>query len=305
MLRLVAAAVAAVLLPVVSGCASTLPRGAGGTLRLSLGPVDLPAELSAHGHDHGALPSAGERFTFPEDGWVTSFVPRMRDAAGAPAPGKLLHHVVLGDLDHADPLCAAGGHGHDFRFLVAAGGELTRVELPEGYGVAVEADTTYVAGGVFGNPLGADREDIFFEADLGFVPRSSGKTLTTAVAVWIDVIESCPQDGYSVRGGADDTRRRTFRFPFAGRVVLAGGHLHEGGRVLRITDVATGEDLVRFVPELDAEGHLAAIPAVRFDEPIPVSPETEYAIESAYSNGGRHDIMAMGIVMAFVVPEAP
>jgi len=290
-----------------TGCASTLQQTRPGELELRVGPIDLPATKAGgeHAHAHAELPQDYRLFRFPESGWITSFRPSMLDGTGAEVPGKLLHHVVIGDHDRADFLCDASAHGHDFRFMLASGGELTAFELPDGFGIPADADTKYVAGGVFANTLGRDYEDVSFRAALGFVPRSAGRTLQPAVPVWIDAIASCPEDGYRVPGGKRDVKTRAFSFPFSGTLLLAGGHLHDEGVSLRIFRKDTGEDLVRFEPTYSKRRVIESIPVARFERSVHIDAGVTYVVESVYDNSMPHDVTAMGIVVAFVAPDQP
>lgn len=301
----------AVLLAVLmaSACASTLQETRPGELGLTVGPLDLPAAKGggehAHAHAHASLPQDFRLFRFPEDGWVTSFHPAMVDEAGTAVPGKLLHHVVIGDHDQADFLCEISDHGHEFRFMLASGGELTVLELPDGFGIPVDRDTMYVAGGVFANNTDRDYPGVSFRGTLGFEAKSSGRVLRPAVPVWIDVIPTCPEDGYMVPGSQRDVKTRPFRFPFAGELLLAAGHLHDEGVSLRVFRKDTGEELARFDPTYREAKIIQSMPLVRFDPPVRIDPAVDYVVESIYDNSMPHMVTAMGIAVAFVAPDDP
>lgn len=297
------------LVPLTAGCATTVAstrQDGPGEVTLEVGPVDVPAAPQG-AHAHADLPQDYRLFQFEQAGWVTSFRPAMQDAGGKPAPGRLLHHVVVGDQERADFLCEMEGHGHSFRFMLASGGELTPIELPEGYGIPVDAETKHLAAGMFGNPLGTDFEDVSFAGTLGFVPAAAGTALKPAVPVWIDVVPTCPQDGYRVDAGERDVKTREFRFPFAGTLLLAAGHLHDQGVSLRVFRKETGADLLRFEPKYAEGRRIESIAPQRPEQgTVRVEPGVTYVLESTYDNSGaNHPATAMGIVVAFVSPDRP
>jgi hypothetical protein len=59
-------------------------------------------------------------------------------------------------------------------------------------------------------------------------------------------------------------RTLEFTLPLTGRMLAAGGHLHDYATELRLEEVATGRVLVRLVPSRDADGHVRAVPQKLF-----------------------------------------
>lgn len=295
------ALLALVLVGLVAACATTLrPSGTRGELVLELGPVDLPASSSTGAHDHAAMTEEHARYRVEQAGWITSFAPSMIHGNGSAAPGRLLHHVAIGAPGLSDFLC--GEHPHAMpRLMLAAGGEQTRFEIPTGFGIPVDAGQKLVAFGMFANHVGPRQEHVSFAARIGFVARANGP-LKPVIPVWIDVDETCPEDGYEVPRG-HHVRRREFHFPFSGTLRIAGGHMHDGGRLLRIYDQTRGVDLLRYEPRYDAEGSIAAIPIV--ETALTISAETRYVVEATYDNRGHGPLRGMGIVVAFVEPDHP
>jgi hypothetical protein len=294
------AALAAVVLTTLGACATTLrPTSPRGELELRLGPVDLPPSPAGEEHSHAKMSEVKGRYRVAQAGWITSFVPSMVHADGSAAPGKLLHHVAVAALHQSDFLCTE--HPHKMpRLIMAAGGEQTSVEIPEGFGIPVDAGQELAAFGMFANHLGEPHEDVSFLARMGFIASGSG-TLRAVVPVWIDVDETCPEEGYEV-GAGEHVRQRTFRFPFSGTLRYAGGHMHDGGQLLRIFEKDSGRELVLHAPVYDEQGTIASIPV--YDEPDgrPVSTETDFVIEATYRNPGHHALRGMGLVVALVEP---
>lgn len=291
--------ISAAIAIVFTACATTLtPRK--GELVASVGPVDLPA---AHGdHGHGDMTEKVARWRVAETGFITSLRPAMEDAEGNPLPGELLHHVAIGERSRADFLCTE--HPHRMPHLIlAAGGEMTQVDMPEGFGIHVERGTKLVAMGMFAPSARGSIENARFVARMDFSSARSGDALQPIVPVWIDVLASCPEDGYPIGQDGRDMKTREFSFPFAGELHLAGGHMHDGGRSLVITRVSDGRVLASFEPKYDGD-RIAAIPLVHFTPAVRVEPGERYRLQAIYAARPSHGGRAMGIVVAFVAPDA-
>lgn len=132
------------LMLVLSACATTLAPVAG-ELVASVGPVDLPA--ASAGHSHADMTEKLGRWRVAEAGWITSFTPGMADGDGNALAPELLHHVAIADRGRRDPLCTEHPHRMP-QLLLAAGAEMTRVELPEGYGIPVGKGAKLVGMGM-------------------------------------------------------------------------------------------------------------------------------------------------------------
>jgi hypothetical protein len=283
-------------------CVSALKKDSTGDLELSIGPVELVSENNQNTHhNHSDLPFNYIEFKFPEDGWVTHFEPVLSNEDKV-VPGALLHHIILGDHDRKSPLCNSKETNHDFHFLFASGAELTPIVLPNGYGIPVNSDTTYTAGGVFAPLPGESYSNVKFKASIGFKPRSGKSLLKPILPVWIDVQTNCSQNGYIVASNKPDVRRREFKFPFSGKLFLGVGHLHKSGKELKIYERDSGDILMLFNPQY-RDNYLDKIAPVLFEDGIRIEKDTTYVIESSYDSDMPHDISAMGIVMAFVSPD--
>jgi hypothetical protein len=217
-------------------------------------------------------------------------------------PGEALHHVVVGDHDRRSPICDTSGSGHNFNFLFASGGEQTQIKFPRGYGVPVDAETTYTAGGVFSPTTERSYKDVQFKASIGFTARSSGKVLKPLLPIWIDVVHTCPEDGYIINSNDTNKKVRDFRFPFNGKIVFGAGHLHKYGIKLKVYNKKTGETIFEFKPEKTAE-ETTKINPVFFEDGIKINTDTVYTIEAEYTNPTPYPISAMGIALVFVSPE--
>lgn len=266
-------------------------------LALRIGPLNLAAHAHAHAHASDSSHTLTyDTFTVPRDGWITGFLPRMRYADGSEAPTQFLHHIVIAKRDQ---------HRYKLRFLLASGSEATVGQLPAGYGIPVHAGMRFLVSAMFHNPTHEAHRGVYFDGRLPFTPDDGVQRLSPVRSIWLDVNEGEPPNhGYTIGAKQRNVRTRVFRFPFAGRLVYAGGHLHDQADHLRIYRRDTEEVLVDFVPQHAAGKRIRAIAPVTLAPPVQVDTETEYVLEVAYTNTLDREINVMGIALLFIAPAA-
>ena len=201
-----------------------------------------------------------------EKGYFTSMQARLVDSEG----DKLGHHSV--HLHHAvwlnpykeDMTCDEfDGSLPDFDRFFATGKESTKVDLPSGYGYLWDPQISQPAtqsapwwaliahlDGMAGAP------DVFIQFDLSFVPANKRK-LTPVKTVWLDV-RNCRSDPvYDVpRNTSARVHHKswTYRMPRSGRFVFLGGHLHDGGLRLALTNRSSGRKVFTSRPTYGMAG---------------------------------------------------
>lgn len=282
-----------VLLVLGAGCASVLESARPGELEVTVGTLDPrhPGARSEARHHYRA-------FRFPEAGWITSFCPAVVDGAGRRLPGPVLWQAVVGDSDRPDLLADASVE--TVRVLFAAGPELTAITLPDGYGVPIDAESTYFSEALFAESTSP--EPVSFRATLGFVPASSGRRLRALVPVWLDVNGPAGASQPSTSGQAVTTRE--LRFPWAGRLLLAAGQILEHGVRLCLRRQGSDQELVRIEPVRGASsGVIQEIPIARPDHLVRIDPGCAYVVESIYDPIASPELDSRGVILAFVIPD--
>lgn len=192
-----------------------------------------------------------------EAGYLTSAQARLVDSSGEELPHDAvhLHHAVWLNPTRRDLTCDAydGGLPNYERFF-ASGKERTPVQLPEGYGyywsnAAPQPHTESAPwwGLVVMLDGGHGNLDTFVELDVGFVPEAEADDITAIRPVWLDVRNCSSHPVYDVEEGSGESgvhrESWTHELALGGRFVFLGGHLHDGGLALELTNATTGEEL--------------------------------------------------------------
>jgi hypothetical protein len=171
---------------------------------------------------------------------ITSIRPDLVYADGTSAnldTGPMLHHTVLADPLRPDPTCARDeGVGIAGHRLFAAGNERTSGMLPEGYGFSNQSPVWI---GIFEIMNHAPSSKlVLFKIDITYVPMSDPST-KAAVPIWLDV-DNCADSQFGVPKGESHTKWK-WKSNLTGRIVGAGGHVHNGGISITLSNATKGE----------------------------------------------------------------
>ena len=224
---------------------------------LVLGPFHLAA--SAPGASHEAMHHAGGhglpvfRFTWPVDGWVRGFRIAIHDDGLRPLPRRLLHHVNLLHLERRQLLQPI------YERTLAAGQETDEVLLPRTLGVRIDAGAEMALLSAWANETGEDLHDVFLELTITYLPANISPRPLDVRTVSFDVgFRPGRTDGFDLDSGRTE-HEREFTLPVDGRLLAAGGHLHDYAESLSLVDVASGKVLVALTPRRDGEGKVLGV----------------------------------------------
>jgi hypothetical protein len=203
----------------------------------------IVAEPDAHGsHAHGGHHGRAhiermQRFSWPVDGWVRGARVDVFGPGGASLPQARLHHANLINFTRRQ-LVHPG-----FERLWGAGQETAAAMLPAGVGVPMNAGmeiglvVAYVPADL--EPGSSVRVQITW-TPANMVPRPAD-LLPVSVTVNYRIGASAAYDlpaGHSVD-------QFEFTLPIGGRLIGAGGHLHDYGVELRLEEVESGRVIAR------------------------------------------------------------
>ena len=261
----------------------------------------------------------------PVDAHVTGIEVDLVNADGSPVPIRrlMLHHIVFLKLGTPDPTCDEFTLYDEMtvfpalaeRFY-AAGEERMELRLPDGYGYPTRADDSWaLTAMVMNHRLRADRAYIQYR-----VTYDTDPAVKPVRPIWMDV-ENCRVDPvYDVRGGApagaEHERRMTWTAPEGGRVVASGGHVHGGGKALRLSQPGCGDrTLSESIPLWGTREHpfYNVKPVLHEPGPVSMSATTtaqgfplaegeQLELTSAY-DAQRPHTRVMGIALAYFTPD--
>jgi hypothetical protein len=200
-------------------------------------------------------------FVRPPDasGYITSMRAALEDADGGFVPRHAvhLHHAVWLNTRKPDMTCDNFIAPDLLPYLpdrfFATGKERTKIELPDGYGY--HWDNQKIDGYPFLAPTwymnthlhwmhGDEPEEVYIRLNLGFTHDDEADGVTDVRPVWFDV-DNCSDSEFDVPGPKDpgNNYKRTWDWtmPEGGRFVTLGGHLHDGGRRLKLFNRTTKE----------------------------------------------------------------
>jgi hypothetical protein len=176
-----------------------------------------------------------------QDCYVLGLQPDLVYADGTPAnldTGPMLHHAVWIDPTREDPVCGRGSLigslGHR---VFASGNERTGFALPQGFGMPVDGRGTW-SGAVELMNMSEQLRLVYIQLTTRWVPRST-PDVDPVTSVWLD-IDSCGDSSVDIPAGVTDIPW-DWQSNLTGRIVSAGGHVHDGGEWLGLTNETTGE----------------------------------------------------------------
>ncbi len=222
-----------------TSAAPPMPKPRGKVTTMRYGPFVLPAAANG-GNDHrnqilpAILPPCVNCL-------VTSMTPDLVYADGSPAnmdTGPMLHHSVLFDTLTNDPTCGRGDSTVGFigHRVFAAGNERTPMILPEGYAVPIASPWW---AGVFEIMNDAPSVNVvFFELTVTYLPGAD-TSVKPVTPVWLDV-DNCGDSQFAIPKGESVTKWK-WTSNITGRIVAAGGHVHDGGISITLSNATRGD----------------------------------------------------------------
>jgi hypothetical protein len=162
-----------------------------------------------------------------------------------------LHHLVLGDQTSTNPACPDGTFGLPGGIVGAAGAERTVVDLPDPYGIPVEATDRW--SGVYDvMNMSGEPQTVYLTYDIEY-RRDVGNV--RPVSTYFGSAAGCDQFGWTLDGsGTPDVQSTYVELTAPGRLIGAGSHLHNGASHASLVD-DRGRELCRSTVAYDHGGH--------------------------------------------------
>jgi hypothetical protein len=268
-------------------------------LTVKLGPLNLPAHT---GHMQAAQPRP-QFLKIPFDGWIIAYHPRLVDASGNPIPGRLLHHVAFYNTSRPDFVCP-----NKQEHIFGAGGEMNDWPATPGFGYRVHPGDRIRISSMFHNSTATSYPAAYLEVRIEYRNISAaGTPLKSVYPTWLDV-KSCRESSYDLKPGRNlTTGNVTMDYP--GILLGVGGHMHDYGRELVLTNLTRKQTVASLPAKLDANGHMLSMPIVLFMSQggYKVAKGDHMQITATYQNPTGHLLRegAMGIVVGYFLPADP
>lgn len=259
-----------------------------------VGPLDLPAGAGHHAIAQPPLLTG----TVPVDAYMYGFQVQMVDAQGAPMTNEVLHHINLIDPDHRELFSPVA------RRLFAAGGETQPASMPKVLGVPLERGQRLMVSAMFHNPTETSYAGARLKVTLKY--RGEGWVFPLSVyPVYIDVMGHVGEKDFDLPPGRSE-RYWEGSPGVAGRLLAAGGHVHDHAVLLKFEDLTQGKVLWETGPELNEEGRVVAVPVGKFwwKGGIELRPDHRYRLTVVYENptGAKLVGGGMGVLGGVFLP---
>jgi hypothetical protein len=269
-----------------------------GRLTIELPLIEVPA--------NGTILTPVFRASVPFDISLCGFATEVVDEAGNTVPKDRLHHFLMTDPNRRElflPLALP---------IFGASKESPSPVLPRYvFGVPLPKGGRYLAAAMLTNPEAQPRK---FQVRLLLSYIHPGHLFPLfRVYPWtMDV--KFPLGGAGGRHDFDvPAGRSTYSWEGSprvpGTIIAMGGHAHDYVTAIQLTDVSSGDTIWYQTPIRDVEGHLRAIPIVRFYRwyrlGIHIEPSHTYRVTVEYDNPTGHHIPfgGMGSVAGLIVPD--
>jgi len=274
------------------------------TVTVSIAPLNIPVTGAHHG---GGMMMAGHdspffRHEWPVEGWLYGFSIELYDANGQRLPRKHLHHVSMVNLSRRQLVYDM------FERIAGAGQEQDNFEAPKTIGVPVSPGMEFGTFVGWHNDTGKEITGAKLVIRMKYMPPNIKPSPTDVLPVWLDVNNTPGQsDSYDLPPGLS-SRSFEFSVPVSGRILAAGGHLHDYADFIRVEEVESGKTLFTIKPKLDANRKILDVPRKIFGargEGIKLRTDRKYRIVAQYTSPEPDTIPAgaMGIIALLYKPD--
>jgi hypothetical protein len=240
--------------------------------------------------------------TWPVQGWLRGFSVELYDSAGVRLPRTHLHHVSMVNLGRRQLVLPA------FERILGAGQEQSSFRAPGVIGVPMEPGMELGTFIGWHNDTGAPITGAKLIIRMDYTRPDIKPRPTEVFPVWLDVnYRPAKSDAYDLAPGPS-SRSFEFTVPVAGRILAAGGHMHDYARFIRLEDAGSGEVLFTITPRLDERRRLVSMPRKIFGargDGIKLQPGRRYRIRADYDSPEPDTLKsgAMGIIVLLYHPD--
>jgi hypothetical protein len=278
---------------------------------ITLGPCLVPALGTMDMHDRSKMVMMGHgpgnedvrvHFRWPTDVWMRSFDLQLfdKDHKRLNQP-TTLHHMELLNFDRRQVLYPM------VERVFGLGEETGSAKVPRSIGLPLDAGMDMGLYVMWNNHTDTDIEGVTLQLTMEYSPRNLVPEPTIVLPFKADVnIHPGAGDGFDLPPGGG-SRSAVFTMEVSGRLIAAGGHLHDFGKELRLEDVATGKLLARVNAHRTPNGEVIGVShglyGIRGRGPHLVAGR-QYRLVAVYQGSPKDSIRgAMGLMGGIFAPD--
>lgn len=241
------------------------------------------------------------RFPWPQDMWLRGFKLTITDKNGQVMPQRTMHHMEFVNFDRRQLVYPLAER------VLGIGEETAGIKMPRTIGVPMDAGQEVGVFLMWNNDTGHELDGINLRFELITAPRNLTPRPVAVLPFKVDA-NNHPglPDSYDVPPGGS-SKSYEFTVPVSGRLLGAGGHMHDNGVEMRLEDVQSGKVLVRVHTLHNAAGDVIGVsrqllaikgrgPHLRAGHP--------YRMVSVYENKTNEPIHGvMGVLGGLFAPD--
>ena len=279
----------------------------GNTVKLTVGPIDLPVEHA--GELAASVPIY--YFTLPRDMYLVKFKSAVFTKDGATLPNNYLHHILMINTSRDSVSCPG-----EPLFFAGAGLEMVDSRFPPGYGVKIRKDDKLMMVTAFYHKA-PPTKDVMATFTMEMAPEGTPMQDMDVYQVGVNIVcyskfgERGPEqtdEGIEIKPGVT-VLSAPLKFRMDGCVKFAYPHGHDELLLITLDNKTKKQTLLRTMPETTQDGTLIAFrPHQVYRDPrgFPITKQDEYEITMVYHHP-IHDQRvqhAMGNYLLYMTPGA-
>lgn len=205
---------------------------------LTISQLDIPAGMGG-GHHSGMHAAGGElpllRFAWPVTGWARGAAYTLSGRDGARLSRGLVHHINVVNFARRQLFYPTPER------LLAMGQETEDIRLPASVGVPVTTGMPMGVVAAFHNEEHTPITGVTLELRIEYSPSNLVPRPVSVLPAYLDVQDPVGRDVDFDLPAGPTSWTADFDMPLSGRIIGAGGHLHDFGTALRLLDVSTAK----------------------------------------------------------------
>jgi hypothetical protein len=272
---------------------------------ISMGPFTIPAGgPGGHRHTMGGHETPAYRVTWPVRGWFRGYEVEVVDSNGVKMSRRFLHHLSMVNLGRRQLIYPA------FERLLGASQEVDRFMVPKSIGVPMEPGMELATFVGWHNSTTQAIPGVTVVIRMQYMPPNMTPRPLDVHLLYMDVAYTVGRtDAYTLPGGPS-SRSYEFTLPVGGRILAAGGHLHDFGKFIRLEDAESGKILLNLPARTDSLGQLKSVPTRLLGVTGPglkLKANHRYRVRADYDKPGADSLKqgAMALMVAAFVPDDP